>query len=179
MSYVRALAAIGLGVLLLGAVTRTESAHHLKRAVCVLVPTAGNSASGIVTFEETGNGVRVKATLTGLSPGKHGFHIHEFGNLSVPDGTGCGGHYNPAGNKHGLPPAPAGERHAGDLGNIEADAFGRASYERVDKVITLSGEGSILGRGMIVHAQPDDGGQPTGNAGARVAMGVIGHGSAK
>ena len=145
---------------------------RVREAVCVLVPTAGSEVSGSVRFSQEEAGIRVHAELSGLSPGLHGFHVHEFGDLSKPDGTACGGHFNPHGVEHGE--AEARTRHAGDLGNIEADENGHAVYDRLDAEISFHDAASILGRGLIVHAQADDFGQPTGNAGARVAMGVIG-----
>jgi len=141
-------------------------------AVCVLVPTAGSDVKGVVAFTQAHGHVSVHAEITGLAPGKHGFHVHEFGDLRSHDGTSAGSHYNPTGVKHALP--NGGERHVGDLGNLEADASGKAVYHRDDAVLTLHGPHSILGRGLVVHAKEDDGGQPVGNAGARVAVGVIG-----
>lgn len=139
---------------------------------CDLEPTTGSSVSGWVTFEPMADHVHIKAQITGLSPGKHGFHIHEKGDCSSGDGTSAGGHFNPAGMPHAGPDAE--QRHAGDLGNLEADATGVANYERMDFGIQLTGENSILGRGVIVHASEDDfATQPTGAAGARLACGVI------
>jgi len=142
-------------------------------AVCILHPTEGNETSGIVKFTQTSEGIKIVADVNGLTPGKHGFHIHELGDCSSPDGKSAGGHFNPTNKKHGSPDAE--ERHVGDLGNLVADDNGRAHYERLDKVISLNGPNSIIGRGIIVHAGEDDlTSQPTGNAGARLACGVIG-----
>ncbi|RME70076.1 MAG: superoxide dismutase family protein, partial [Planctomycetota bacterium] len=88
------------------------------------------------------------------------------------DGKSAGGHFNPEGVPHALPPHKP--RHVGDMGNLEADASGRAHYDRVDDQIRLGGAHGVIGRAIVVHARPDDGGQPTGHAGARVAVGVIG-----
>lgn len=142
--------------------------------VVVLSPTSGNIAKGIVTFEEGPDEVVIKAHVSGLKPNsKHGFHIHEFGDVSASDGKAAGGHFNPAGLDHALPGEKAG--HAGDLGNLEANESGVAILSlNVEKSQFPDGLRSILGRGMIVHANPDDGGQPTGNAGDRIASGVIG-----
>lgn len=143
------------------------------KAVCVLHPTEGNSVNGIVTFTKTAEGIKVIADVHGLTPARHGFHVHEFGDCSAPDGTSAGGHFNPEGTKHGAPTDV--ERHVGDLGNLEANEDGNAHYEWTDTFIALSGPHSIIGRGIIVHAGEDDlTSQPTGNAGARVACGVIG-----
>lgn len=139
-------------------------------AVAVIHPTEGNRCKGWVRFTQTGQGVQISARIEGLTPNaRHGFHIHEFGDATAADGTSAGGHYNPAGHPHGLPENPT--RHAGDLGNLEADASGNAAYESTSDNFSLD---EIIGRGVIVHAQPDDGGQPTGNAGGRIGLGVIG-----
>lgn len=144
------------------------------KAICVLSPTDGNKVSGTVTFTQQEEGVLIEATVNGLSPSaKHGFHIHEFGDISAADGTAAGGHFNPSMADHGAP--DASPRHGGDFGNIETDADGVGHYSRVDKVVQLRGRDGVIGRGMIVHADTDDlTTQPTGNAGARVAQGVIG-----
>jgi Cu-Zn family superoxide dismutase len=142
--------------------------------VARLAPSSGSNVSGTVTFTQQGNGVRVVAHLTGLSEGTHGFHIHEKGDCSAPDASSAGGHFNPFGHDHGAPAAATDKRHAGDLGNIEAKASGKADYERTDTVLSFTGEASILGRSVIVHEKADDlTTQPTGNAGGRVACGVI------
>ncbi len=128
---------------------------------------------GTVTFTKTDDAVQVVADVTGLTPGEHGFHIHEFGDCSATDATSAGGHFNPTHKPHGAP--DAAERHVGDLGNLEADASGKAHLEWKDKVMKLTGEDSIVGHAMIVHQKADDlKTQPTGNAGGRVACGVIG-----
>ena len=148
------------------------TAARAEKAVAKLAPTKGNDVVGTVTFTKVEGGVRVVAELTGLKPGEHGFHIHEKGDCTAPDGTSAGGHFNPGKHPHAGP--DAAERHAGDLGNITADAAGKAHYERVDKELKLTGDDSIIGRSVIVHEKVDDlKTQPTGNAGARVACGVI------
>lgn len=147
----------------------------VTKAVAVFQPTEGNKARGTVTFTQVGSNVKVVAQIEGLTPGKHGFHIHEFGDCSSKDGSAAGGHFNPAAAQHGAPEAP--QRHAGDMGNIDANQEGVARLEYNDPVMKLNGPGSIIGRGMIVHANPDDlKTQPTGNAGGRLACGVIGVG---
>ena len=150
-----------------------NQAASIKTAVAVLIPTVGNGVTGVVRFTQVEGGVRVVAEVAGLKPGTHGFHIHEFGDISAADGLSAGGHFNPGHAKHGAP--DAAERHEGDLGNLKADDNGRATLDYVDAVITLSGPTSIIGRGVIVHADADDlKSQPVGNAGKRVAAGVIG-----
>jgi Cu-Zn family superoxide dismutase len=145
----------------------------MGRAVAVLVATTGNTARGTVTFEVVEGGLRITAQIEGLPAGNHGFHIHEFGDCSAADGTSAGGHYNPGGAAHAGP--DGSPRHVGDLGNITADTQGMASYDRTDRLVRLDGPDSVLGRAVIVHAGADDfATQPTGNAGARLACGVIG-----
>ncbi|HEV8131599.1 MAG TPA: superoxide dismutase family protein [Acidobacteriota bacterium] len=138
-----------------------------------LKPTRGNNVTGTVTFHEMGDQVHVVADISGLKPGKHGFHIHEKGDCSAPDATSAGAHFNPDSQPHGAPTAAA--HHAGDFGNIEANASGNAHLETTVNFITVSdGPKSVVGRSVIVHAAPDDlTTQPTGNAGARLACGVI------
>lgn len=143
-------------------------------AMAVLEPTEGNETRGQVTFTQTDEGVRVVAEISGLTGDRHGFHVHEFGDCSAPDASSAGGHFNPTGAPHGAPDASAAQRHIGDLGNIEAGADGSARYERVDEVLQLSGPNSIVGKAVIVHAGEDDlTTQPTGDAGSRLACGVI------
>ena len=127
---------------------------QVTKAVAVLHPASGSDVRGTVTFTKVDGGVKIVAEATGLKPGEHGFHIHEFGDCSAPDGTSTGGHFNPRHMQHGAPDAAA--RHAGDFGNIKADASGKAHYERTDKMISLEGADSIIGRGLIVHEKADD-----------------------
>ncbi len=152
---------------------KTESAVQVTRAIAVIHGTEGNDVQGLVTFTQESNGIKIVADITGLTPGEHGFHIHELGNCSAPDATSAGGHYNPEKKSHGGPNDM--ERHVGDLGNITADESGHAVYERVDNLMSLNGTHSIIGRSIIIHKGPDDlKTQPTGNAGPRVACGIIG-----
>src|SRR5436190_23678353 len=144
-------------------------------AVAVLHPTNGNQATGTIHFQSVGDGkVRVITTVEGLAPNSvHAIHIHEFGDCTAPDATSAGGHYNPEGHPHALPDKK--ERHAGDLGNLQADAQGKASLDLTVDNITINGsKNPIVGRGVIVHEKEDDGSQPVGNAGGRIACGVIG-----
>jgi Cu-Zn family superoxide dismutase len=146
----------------------------VERAVCVITGTAGNEGvSGTVTFTERAGGILVEADIRGLTPGLHGFHIHEFGDVSGLDGKSAGGHFNPDDEKHGGPEDRS--RHIGDLGNLEADSTGRATYSRFDDEVRLRGRRSVIGRAIVIHADADDfTTQPTGNAGGRVGYGVIG-----
>lgn len=169
-----------LPIALLSAVALTGCASMYSSgpiAVANMSPTQGNKAAGTVSFVKKGDQLLVDARLTGLPPGAHGFHIHEKGDCSAPDATSAGGHFNPTGKPHGGP--MHNERHGGDLGNITADANGDAKLQLSIPIneITIShiGASSIVGKGLIVHADPDDyKTQPTGNAGKRLACGVIG-----
>ena len=146
---------------------------QITKAIAQLNPTEGNTVSGTVTFTQVENVVRVDISLQGFDgAGKHGFHVHEEGDCSAPDGTSAGGHFNPEGVEHAGPHAE--KRHVGDLGNLTADENGSVTASFIDQMIELNGPHSIIGRGVIVHANADDlTSQPTGNAGARLACGVI------
>jgi Cu-Zn family superoxide dismutase len=151
----------------------TPATSSSLAAVAVLFPTEGNHVQGVIRFARVPTGVRVTGLVSGLKPGRHGFHVHEFGDTTSRDGTAAGGHFNPGNKAHGAP--DDGARHVGDLGNITADAEGNAAINFVDATLSLDGPNSIIGRSIVVHADPDDmTTQPTGNAGARVAVGVIG-----
>jgi Cu-Zn family superoxide dismutase len=144
------------------------------RATAQLQPTKGNKTFGEATFEQVGDKVRVVVFVQGLKPGQeHGLHIHEAGDCSSGDGMSAKGHFNPHGKPHGNP--ASAERHAGDLPSLKANKAGRANVQvDVDGITVTPGPASIIGRGLIVHADPDDyKTQPTGNAGARIACGVI------
>ncbi len=146
-----------------------------KSAIAVLVAGPDGKVSGTIRFTQQDDGVKVEADVKGLTPGKHGFHVHEHGDLSKPDFTSAGGHFNPKGHPHA--DRSADQRHVGDLGNLEADAQGNAKTSFVDQQLQLTGPDSIIGRAVIVHAKADDlKSQPTGDAGGRVAGGVIGVG---
>jgi Cu-Zn family superoxide dismutase len=140
-----------------------------------LEPTEGNDARGTVTFSRAAGAVVIDGELMGLTPGRHGLHIHEKGDCSAPDASSAGGHFAPDGDPHGAPDSPPSEHHVGDLGNIEANDQGFAIVNVVDAEMTLDdGPKGVLGRALIVHSGEDDfETQPTGAAGGRVACGVI------
>jgi len=145
-----------------------------SKGISVLHPTAGNKVTGTVTFTPAADGVKIHAEIGGLTPGKHGFHIHEFGDCSAADASSAGAHFNPTNQPHAGPDAAA--RHEGDMGNVEADASGNARLDYVDHQISLANDAkSAIGRAVVVHAKPDDlKTQPSGDSGARIACGVIG-----
>ncbi len=143
------------------------------RAAAQLEPTRGNTTSGRIEFVQQGDRVLVSGTLSGLKPGaEHGFHVHEKGDCSAVDAMSAGGHFNPLGKPHAH---ATSERHAGDLPSVRADANGNALYQaELDIVTVTSGPTSVVGKGLIVHRDPDDDRtQPTGNSGPRIACGVI------
>ena len=144
----------------------TASAH--------LSPASGSKVQGHIKFTQVGpNRVRVHGDVTGHQPGMKGFHIHEKGDCSAPDAMSAGGHFNPTGAKHGATPAVG---HAGDMGNLTFSDAGRATVDITYEGLTLdrSAPNGIIGRAVVVHAAADDQKtDPTGNAGGRVACGVI------
>lgn len=161
------------GLIALAQIPAAKSSTSSK-AIAVLYPTASNKVSGTVTFTPVADGVRIHAEITGLTPGKHGFHVHEFGDCSAADASSAGGHFDPTHKPHAGP--DAAERHEGDMGNVEADASGNAKLDYVDHQISVTNDAkSAIGRSVVVHAKPDDlKTQPSGDSGARIACGVIG-----
>lgn len=142
-------------------------------AVAKVAPTKDHHVEGSVTFLMKGEKVLVEARITGLSPGLHGFHVHEKGDCSAPDASSAGGHFNPHKGGHGG--TIGTERHVGDLGNLLADAGGTAIYKAELEGLSLgTGDDSIIGRAVVVHLHPDDlYTQPAGNSGPRVGCGLI------
>ncbi|WP_412062549.1 superoxide dismutase family protein [Rubrivirga sp. IMCC45206] len=155
-----------------------------ERAVADLAEVAGSGVSGTVRFTALDDAVEIRYDLAGLAAGEHGFHVHRTGDCGA-DSTGtpagaAGGHFNPLTSEHGAPSAARTDRHAGDLGNIEAGPEGRAVGVRVDSVLAFSGPTSLVGKAVIVHAGRDDlESQPSGAAGDRVACGVIASGDSE
>lgn len=139
-------------------------------AVVELRPTQGNTVMGQVRFEQYGDHLRAQGHIQGLKPNtEHGFHVHEKGDCSAPDGSSAGGHLNPDGAMHGQ--YGHGPHHLGDLPSLTADAAGVAEFQLDSPSVKLS---QWLGKAVIVHRDPDDfKSQPAGNSGPRVACGVI------
>jgi Cu-Zn family superoxide dismutase len=165
--------ALSLSLLALPAIAPAAPAT----ATVQLEATRGNTAKGVVSFEQqgagAGTGVLMVARVEGLKPGQaHGFHLHEKGDCGSGDGMSTGGHFNPKGHAHG---PQDGEHHAGDLPALQADAGGRAELRVTLPGLSVApGPASVVGLGLIVHAGPDDfKTQPTGNSGARIACGVV------
>jgi superoxide dismutase, Cu-Zn family len=150
----------------------SNTAAPILKAMCTLSPASNSQVKGWVQFTQMNGYVVVEGEITGLTRGKHGFHVHEKGDCSAPDASSAGGHFNPTHMEHGAPTSRI--RHVGDLGNIRADKNGTAKFKFRDKIIQLTGEDSILDKSLILNADPDDmKTQPSGNAGKRVACGVI------
>lgn len=159
-----------LCVLALGA----RSARGENAAAALKATAEGSPVAGTVTLQETKDGLKISAKLTGVPAGDHGFHIHEFGDCG-DSGKKAGGHYNPRSTKHGhLMKEGARKAHAGDMGNISADKDGNAALEVVlPRQSVSSGKYNVAGRAIILHEKVDDFSQPTGNAGGRIGCGVI------
>ncbi len=154
-----------------GADSNSSQPTTLK-AVAELKPAKNSKVKGTVLFVQENAGVHVTAEVTGLTPGEHGFHIHEKGDCSAADFSSAGGHFNPSHKPHGG--MESMEHHAGDLGNLTADATGKAHLDFVSHDLSLDGTNSVVGRSVIVHANRDDlVSQPAGNAGPRIACGAI------
>jgi Cu-Zn family superoxide dismutase len=154
--------------------TRDTPSSPGSTAMAKLEPTKGNTAAGSAMFTQRGDMVYVTVNVSGLKPnGDHGFHVHEKGDCSSGDGMSTGGHFNPLGKPHGA--EKAAEHHAGDLPSLKADSYGNAELKFQSSSITVgSGATDIVGKGLIVHRDPDDyTTQPTGNAGPRIACAVI------
>jgi Cu-Zn family superoxide dismutase len=184
MPITKCIAALAVGSVLCFALVglRTEAAApgkaqaggSITKAVAQLIPTTktDSKVKGTVTFTKTAEGIHVHGEISGLTPGEHGFHVHEFG-VWNEDGMASGGHFNPTGAPH------AGHdnasRHVGDMGNIKADENGNAVVDLDDTLMSFEGPTCILGRGLVVHAKADDlKTQPSGDAGGRLAVAVIG-----
>jgi len=141
-------------------------------ATATLSPTTGQTAKGTVQFTETADGVQVTVDLTNVPPGVHGFHIHE-GASCADDAKAAGGHFNPNNMPHAAPTDVS--HHAGDFGNVTADDKGEVHTTFMTHSVTVAaGPNSAVGHAVVLHANPDDlTTQPSGNAGARIACGVV------
>jgi len=161
--------------------------------ICVLTNTTSNIKGFIEFIQNDNQNVTIKVNINGLTPGNHGFHIHEAGDLTDSCSTACK-HFNPTNKKHGGQNSK--ERHIGDLGNITANKKGNCIITLVDSKIKLKGKNSIIGRSVVIHDLEDDLGEggidqynniidekiykeskKTGNAGKRIACGIIGYSS--
>ena len=163
---------VATGVLVLCGASMAQA----ESAKAAFKPTAESSAglSGTATLTDTAGGLQVTVELTHVTPGQHGVHVHQYGQCS-DGGNGAGGHFNPDNVTHGLLPKDGlAKAHPGDLGNIEVGPDGSGTLSVVLPGVSLSGSKyAVAGRAIIVHEKPDDFGQPTGNAGGRIACGPI------
>lgn len=158
---------LSLSLLVAGA---CASARRGPMAMTTLQPTTGSAARGTIHFQEMADGaVEVQVDLTGVPPGRHGFHVHEEGDC----GAGGGSHFNPTSMPHAGPDAAS--HHAGDFGNVTAEANGEVHTRFTTRSITVhEGSVSVVGRTVILHADADDlRTQPSGNAGAPIACGPV------
>jgi len=150
-----------------------EKSPEVSHAIAVLHPTRGQEVMGTIAFTQTPEGLRVKAQVMHLPSGQHAYHVHLYGDCSGPEGKSAGTHFNFNGPSKEPPDNIA--QITGDLGQLEADANGNASVESIIKNATLYGPYAIIGRSVVVHAKPNDpSSPPMGDAGSRLACGVIG-----
>jgi len=152
-----------------------ERAASTATATAQIGPASGSRVEGTATFTQTENGVRMTLDLRNVAPGLHALHLHEKGDCSAPDATSAGDHWNPTSEAHGHR-GHSDEFHAGDIDNIEAASDSTVQFEATVEGWSIGGDPNtdIIGKAVIIHANPDDfTSQPSGNAGARIACGVI------
>jgi Cu-Zn family superoxide dismutase len=140
-----------------------------------LEPVGSSMARGVVEFAPDASGMMaIHVQVSGLEPGEHGFHVHELGDCSALDGSSAGDHLAPEKDMHGAPDSAHDAHHAGDLGNVTADATGNAELTIRDDELALEGDHGVVGRAVVVHVDPDDlMTQPSGNTGNPAACGVV------
>lgn len=167
--------AVATTTVMLAACASTSTQSNESMANVTLSPRSGSQVAGVLHVMPMGDGVHVTGTISGLTPNKaQAFHIHEKGDCSAADASSAGGHFNPAGDAHGRASAP--HHHLGDNDNLVADANGIAHVNAHFAGAVLGGGGAddIVGKAVVVHADADDyTSQPSGNAGGRIACGVI------
>jgi Cu-Zn family superoxide dismutase len=153
----------------------TDTAEAAPEAVAKIAPTQGNTVTGSLALAASPEGVRISGAIQGLKPdAEFGFHIHEKGDCSAPDGSSAGAHFNPTQAQHGNP--ASGSHHAGDMVNIRSNGEGVAQVDTTAAGTALHGDpnSDVMGKAIVVHESPDDyTTQPSGNSGKRVACGVI------
>jgi Cu-Zn family superoxide dismutase len=179
LTFVTALAlAVTLGMLAgtstSPAQTPPAAAAKPARAVAVIEPTKGNTVTGVIYFDQTPDGLHIHGVVNNLAPNSvHGFHIHDYGDLTSPDAMAAGGHFNPEhGTVHGGP--GASPHMAGELGNVNADATGTANFDLTVPNLSVDGTNPVVGHSVVVHVSADDL-TPKANPGARIGIGVIGY----
>ncbi|OGQ33760.1 MAG: hypothetical protein A3F16_00350 [Deltaproteobacteria bacterium RIFCSPHIGHO2_12_FULL_43_9] len=155
--------------------TASNIFSNVHKGIAIVYPMKEGKVTGVARFEHAGSGIKVVAHIEGLKPNsKQGFHIHEYGDCSASDFSSAGAHYNPQNRQHAGPEND--EHHAGDMGNLVSNDKGVADYEYTFSDLTIAGGmNPVLGRAVIIHENEDNlVSQPTGNAGSRIACGVIG-----
>jgi superoxide dismutase, Cu-Zn family len=154
---------------------KATPAEPAAEAVAQIAPTQGNTVTGSLALAQSAEGVHITGSIQGLKPdAEFGFHVHEKGDCTAPDGSSAGGHFNPTQAQHGNPTGPT--HHAGDMLNIKSSAEGVAQVDVTAAGTSLHGDPGtdLLGKAIVVHESPDDyTTQPSGNSGKRVACGVI------
>jgi Cu-Zn family superoxide dismutase len=166
------IALVSLALLVILSLAACRSAKPGPMAMAMLHPISGSQAVGMAHFQQNADGtVEVQLDMTGVPPGVHGFHIHDKGDCG-DNGNAAGGHFNPTSMPHGDPNAVS--HHAGDFGNVTADAKGEIHAKFTTHSITVApGTLSVVGHAVVLHGNPDDlTTQPSGNAGPRIACGV-------
>jgi Cu-Zn family superoxide dismutase len=163
-------------ITILSVFTLSCSHHKMMNKTVVNLESKSNSkTTGVITIWETNNSIKVIANIKGLKPNsEHGFHIHEKGDCSAKDAKSAGGHFSPEMSKHGAPDTI--HSHLGDMGNLQSNSDGVASVSIEIKKLNISQNNkfSVKAKAFIIHQEKDDlKSQPSGNAGARIACGVI------
>jgi len=154
---------------------KATPAEPASEAVVQVAPTQGNTVTGALALGSSPQGVHITGSIQGLKPdAEFGFHVHEKGDCSAPDGSSAGGHFNPTQAQHGNPTGAS--HHAGDMVNIRSNGEGVAQVDATATGTTLHGDPGtdVMGKAIVVHESPDDyATQPSGNSGKRIACGVI------
>jgi len=175
-SFKRCVAVISLMmfILMLGCSPNNATASAATGQAIIQSTSASNRIDGVFNFQDSETGLVINGQFNVAPAGDHGFHIHEFGSCA-DGGNAAGGHYNPDGVSHGYLPDDGFENaHAGDLGNLTVTEYGTVVYNATLPGLSLThGKYPIAGRAMILHENPDDFGQPVGNAGGRIGCGTI------
>ncbi|KAK4009121.1 hypothetical protein OUZ56_014257 [Daphnia magna] len=161
-----------MALVLLMSILGCSAYRYPKEKAFAFLSGQSGKIKGLVYLRQTNFGVRLDGWIVGLTPGKHGFHVHTSGDVFSNGCNSTGPHYNPRMAPHGSPKNAANQRHVGDLGNVFANQDGVAFIKMIDNVISLSGPESIVGRALVVHADEDNL-TATANPGARLACGAI------
>lgn len=171
-----AVALAQLGILSIACGGRADDSNSATTRLSASMRNAQGAELGILTLTQAGQGIQVSGRLTGLPPGEHAIHLHTVGRCDAPKFESAGGHWNPTNQKHGT--ATSGGPHLGDLPNISVERDSSVTVEATSPGGTLRNQNALLdtdGAAVVVHAKPDDyKSQPSGDAGDRIACGVVG-----